>query len=112
MNIENRPHSKIFISMGIQVIPIYVEDTVDVIESQLKNNNQLDFLNFNTAMQRDNPDLNWTPTCRHEITYAEWHVRKNQIRGYLKILSPKKAAHLNAEGWYETKEEELLKHDY
>lgn len=101
MNVENRPHSKIFVSMGIQVIPIYVKEPVDVIERQLKSSNQLDFLIFNVAMLRDNQDLHWEPSCGHEITYVEWHVRKNQVRGFLKRLSPKKAAHLNAKYWSE-----------
>lgn len=101
MNVENRPHSKIFVSMGIQVIQIYVEETVDIIERQLKSSNQLDFLTFNVAMLRDNQDLHWEPNCGHEITYVEWHVRKNQVRGFLKRLNPNKAARLNAEGWYE-----------
>ena len=52
-------------------------------------------------MLRVNQDFRWTPNCNQEITYVEWHIRKNQVRGFLKRLSPKKAAHLNAEGWYE-----------
>ncbi|WP_195921989.1 hypothetical protein [Lactobacillus crispatus] len=87
--------------MGIQVIQIYVEEPVDVIEHQLKSSNQLDFLIFNVAMLRDNQDLVWTPNSNQEITYVEWHVRKNQIRGFLKRLSPKKANHLNAKYWSE-----------
>lgn len=43
MNVENRPHSKIFVSMGAEVISIYVEEPVDVIERQLKSSHQLDF---------------------------------------------------------------------
>lgn len=101
MNIENRPHSKIFVSMGMEIIQIYVEETVDIIERQLKSSNQLDFLTFNVAMLRVNQDFRWTPNCNQEITYVEWHIRKNQVRGFLKRLNPKKAAHLNAEGWYE-----------
>lgn len=101
MNVENRPHSKIFISMGAEVISIYVEEPVDVIEHQLKSSSQLDFLAFNVAMLRVNQDFVWTPNSNQEITYVEWHIRKNQVRGFLKRLSPKKAAHLNAEGWYE-----------
>ncbi|OYS01768.1 hypothetical protein CBF63_01195 [Lactobacillus johnsonii] len=101
MNINNRPHSKVLVSMGIQVIPIYVEEPVDVIENQLKSSHQLDFLIFNVAMLRDNQDLRWTPNCDQEITYVEWHVRKNQIRGFLKRLSPKKAKYSNAQGWGE-----------
>lgn len=101
MNVENRPHSKIFVSMGTEVISIYVEEPVDVIEHQLKSSSQLDFLAFNVAMLRVNQDFVWTPNSNQEITYVEWHIRKNQVRGFLKRLSPKKAAHLNAEGWYE-----------
>lgn len=101
MNVENRPHSKIFVSMGMEIIQIYVEETVDIIERQLKSSNQLDFLAFNVAMLRVNQDFVWTPNSNQEITYVEWHIRKNQVRGFLKRLSPKKAAHLNAEGWYE-----------
>ena len=57
MNIENRPHSKIFVSMGMEIIQIYVEETVDIIERQLKISNQLDFLTFNVAMLRVNQDF-------------------------------------------------------
>ena len=63
MNIENRPHSKIFVSMGMEIIQIYVEETVDIIERQLKSSNQLDFLTFNVAMLRVNQDFRWTPNC-------------------------------------------------
>lgn len=101
MNIENRPHSKIFVSMGMEIIQIYVEETVDIIERQLKSSNQLDFLTFNVAMLRVDQDLRWTPNSNQEITYVEWHVRKNQIRGFLKRLSPKKTNHLNAKYWSE-----------
>lgn len=52
-------------------------------------------------MLRDNQDLRWTPNCDQEITYVEWHVRKNQVRGFLKRLSPKKAKYSNAQGWGE-----------
>lgn len=92
MNIENRPHSKIFVSMGMEIIQIYVEETVDIIERQLKSSNQLDFLTFNVAMLRVNQDFRWTPNCNQEITYVEWHIRKNQVRGFLKRLSPKKSS--------------------
>lgn len=71
MNIENRPHSKIFVSMGMEIIQIYVEETVDIIERQLKSSNQLDFLTFNVAMLRVNQDFRWTPNCNQEITYVE-----------------------------------------
>ena len=101
MNIENRPHSKIFVSMGMEIIQIYVEETVDIIERQLNSSSQLDFLTFNVAMLRVNQDFRWTPNCNQEITYVEWHIRKNQVRGFLKRLSPKKVNHLNAKYWSE-----------
>lgn len=41
-------------------------------------------------MLRVNQDFVWTPNSNQEITYVEWHVRKNQVRGFLKRLSPKK----------------------
>lgn len=87
--------------MGMEIIQIYVEETVDIIERQLKSSNQLDFLTFNVAMLRVDQDLRWTPNSNQEITYVEWHVRKNQIRGFLKRLSPKKTNHLNAKYWSE-----------
>ena len=86
MNVENRPHSKIFVSMEMEIIQIYVEETVDIIEHQLKSSNQLDFLTFNVAMLRVNQDFRWTPNCNQEITYVEWHIRKNQVRGFLKKI--------------------------
>ena len=87
--------------MGMEIIQIYVEETVDIIERQLKSSNQLDFLTFNVAMLRVDQDLRWTPNSNQEITYVEWYVRKNQIRGFLKRLSPKKTNHLNAKYWSE-----------
>ena len=86
MNVENRPHSKIFVSMGTEVISIYVEEPVDVIERQLNSSHQLDFLIFNVAMLRVNQDFRWTPNCNQEITYVEWHIRKNQVRGFSKKI--------------------------
>ena len=86
MNVENRPHSKIFVSMGTEVISIYVEEPVDVIERQLNSSHQLDFLIFNVAMLRVNQDFVWTPNSNQEITYVEWHVRKKSSKRFSKKI--------------------------
>lgn len=89
MNVENRPHSKIFVSMGAEVISIYVTEPAESVRTILSNTTRESLLTFETAIKKSHGNGLWYPGCDEEPFWTNWTVKKNAIKSYVELPEPK-----------------------
>ena len=112
--IQRRPHTEVIVTIGFNVLHLFVEEPIDMVQQGIEANKRQEFLSLNVAMcQHHNSDL-WNPNSDDNISYCVWRVKNLSIKAFHKCY--KKQDHRTRVGFWgndkDFQEPEIVKVGY